>query len=160
MEQLARGEQENTSLAFKEDGSERACFLCPAGKAFIYTTQHVAARRIDASSFLNTPSRERLLLLRQVRFEPDGTFDAPTGSCQQRQCKWSADAEQVYIQWGSDGVHTVKPTNAKLGAKEGNGLAGKREDGEKCSASFIRKVVNDEDMDYYEVLAVDEVTLH
>jgi len=39
-------------------------------------------------------------------------------------------------------------------------LAGKREDGEKCSASFIRKVVNDEDMDYYEVLAVDEVTLH
>lgn len=92
-----------------------------------------------------------------MRFEPDGTFDAPTGSCQQRQCKWSADAEQVYIVWGSDGVHTVKPTNPKLGAQEGNGLSGKREDGEKCSATFIRKVVNDEDMDFYEVLGVDEV---
>ena len=80
-------------------------------------------------------------------------------ACQSRQCKWSADAEQVYIQWGSDGVHTVKPANAKLQAKEGNKLNGKREDGEKCSAAFIRKVVSDEDMDFYEVLALDEVTI-
>ena len=41
-----------------------------------------------------TPS-PRLRCACQVRFEPDGTFDAPTDSCAQRQCKWSADTEQV-----------------------------------------------------------------
>ena len=75
---------------------------------------------------------------RQVRFEPDGTFDAPTTSCAQRQCKWSADETQVYIQWGSDGVHWIQPKGKE--AKAGNSLSGKREDGEKCSATFIRKV--------------------
>jgi len=90
----------------------------------------------------------------QVRFEPDGTFDSPTESCSQRNCKWSADAEQVYIQWGSDGIHWVKPSSDK--PKEGTKLSGKREDGQKCSATFVRKVVNDEDLDFYEVLGVDE----
>jgi membrane carboxypeptidase/penicillin-binding protein PbpC len=90
----------------------------------------------------------------KVRFEPDGTFDAPTDSCAQRQCKWSADEEQVYIQWGNDGIHWVNPSMNQ--AKEGNKLSGKREDGQKCSATFIKKVVADEDMDFYEILGVDE----
>ena len=91
-----------------------------------------------------------------MRFEPDGTFDAPTDSCAQRQCKWSADAEQVFIRWGNDGVHWVTPS--KHQAEAGNVLKGKREDGEKCSAKFIRKVVSDADLDFYEVLGVDEDT--
>jgi len=91
---------------------------------------------------------------REVRFEPDGTFDAPTDSCAQRQCKWSADSKQVYIMWGQDGVHWVSPTKPE--ATEGNILNGKREDGERCSAKYIRKVVADEDLDFYEVLGLDE----
>lgn len=91
---------------------------------------------------------------REVRFEPDGTFDAPTDSCAQRQCRWSADENQVYIKWGRDGVHWVKPT--KMEASKGNMLKGKREDGERCEASFIKKELSDEDLDFYEVLGVDE----
>lgn len=41
-------------------------------------------------------------------------------------------------------------------AEVGTKLTGKREDGQKCTATFIRKVVNDEDLDFYEVLGVDE----
>jgi len=52
----------------------------------------------------------KVLNRRKVRFEPDGTFDSPTESCAHRQCKWSADSEQVYIRWGNDGVHWVKPS--------------------------------------------------
>ena len=89
-----------------------------------------------------------------MRFEPDGTFDAPTDSCAQRQCKWSADENQVYIRWGHDGVHYVKPN--KNEPVEGNTMRGKREDGEKCEARFLRKEVSDEDLDFYEVLGVDE----
>jgi DnaJ-class molecular chaperone len=91
---------------------------------------------------------------REVRFEPDGTFDAPTDSCAQRQCKWSADENQIYIQWGSDGIHWVNPSKPE--PKEGTKLTGKRQDGQKCSATFIKKVVSDEDMDFYEILGVDE----
>jgi len=91
---------------------------------------------------------------REVRFEADGTFDAPTDSCAQRQCKWSADDNQVYIRWGSDGVHFVKPTKDEPVA--GNMLKGKREDGERCEASFIKKELADEDLDFYEVLGLDE----
>lgn len=91
---------------------------------------------------------------REVRFEPDGTFDAPTDSCAQRQCKWSADDNQVYIRWGSDGVHFVQPIQNEPVA--GNKLKGKREDGQRCEASFVKKEVNDEDLDFYEVLGVDE----
>jgi DnaJ-domain-containing protein 1 len=60
----------------------------------------------------------------------------------------------VYIQWGNDGIHWVNPSMNQ--AKEGNKLSGKREDGQKCSATFIKKVVADEDMDFYEILGVDE----
>jgi DnaJ-class molecular chaperone len=91
---------------------------------------------------------------REVKFEADGTFDAPTDSCAQRQCKWSADAEKVYIRWGSDGVHWVQPSSNE--PKEGNKLTGKREDGQKCSATFLKKEMNDEDLDFYEVLGVEE----
>lgn len=91
---------------------------------------------------------------REVRFEPDGTFDAPTHSCAGRQCKWSADDNQIYIRWSSDGVHFVKPT--KMEAVEGNMLKGKREDGERCEAKFLRVNLADEDMDFYEILGVDE----
>ena len=41
-------------------------------------------------------------------------------------------------------------------AVTGNVLKGKREDGEKCSATFIKKVVADAELDFYEVLGVDE----
>lgn len=90
----------------------------------------------------------------EIRFEPDGTFTAPTDSCAQRQCKWSADDKQVYIRWGRDGVHWVKPS--KKEPVQGNKLSGKREDGERCSATFVRKELSDEDLDLYEVLGVDE----
>ena len=56
--------------------------------------------------------------------------------------------------WGQDGVHWVSPTKPE--ATEGNILNGKREDGERCSAKYIRKVVADEDLDFYEVLGLDE----
>lgn len=91
---------------------------------------------------------------REVKFEADGTFDAPTDSCAQRQCKWSADKEKVYIRWGSDGVHWVTPSSHE--AKEGNRLTGKREDGQSVRAEFIRRAINDEDLDFYELLGVDE----
>ena len=91
---------------------------------------------------------------REVKFEADGTFDAPTDSCAQRQCKWSADKEKVYIRWGSDGVHWVTPSSHE--AKEGNKLTGRREDGQSVRADFLRRTINDEDLDFYELLGVDE----
>ena len=33
-----------------------------------------------------------------------------------------------------------------------NMLKGKREDGERCEAAFLRKELSDEDLDFYEVL--------
>ena len=98
---------------------------------------------------------------RNIRFDPDGTFDAPTPDCQQhgkRACKWSTDDQTVYIQWGEAGLHKVKPT--AMEPKEGTHLRGTRvKDREKCDAAFVRKEERDEDIDMYEVLGItDEAT--
>lgn len=92
---------------------------------------------------------------RNVKFDRDGNFDAPTPECEHRRCKWSADATQVYIQWGQAGLHTVVPDT--MAPVEGNNLVGKRvQDGDRCSAAYVGKEVNDEDLDFYEVLGVAE----
>merc|ERR1719401_2183579 len=82
---------------------------------------------------------------RNVKFEKDGTFDAPTRDCQSGQCKWSAPkAGKVYILWGEAGLHELDiqgaiPTEADQSKMKGLQMKGRRvNDGERCSAAFHR----------------------
>ncbi|CAD7930216.1 unnamed protein product [Amoebophrya sp. A25] len=49
-----------------------------------------------------------------VKFNKDGSFEAPTPSCQVMpgQCRWAAyehqGAQKIFILWGSDGLHTMR----------------------------------------------------
>ena len=95
---------------------------------------------------------------RDVQFEQDGNFKAPTQECQQgNACKWTASDKTVYIWWGSAGLHVMKPSSME--AVAGNKLSGKRKsDSAKQYASFQR--IHDEeaaifDADLYEMLGVD-----
>lgn len=54
---------------------------------------------------------------RSVKFNKDGTFSAPTPSCQinPSHCKWAGykhgGENKVFVLWGSDGLHTMKVVN-------------------------------------------------
>jgi len=92
---------------------------------------------------------------RNVRFGADGRFEAPTPDCERGQCRWSADAKTIYVQWGDAGLHRMRAN--KMEAAEGTVLSGKRTaDGERCTATFVSKDERDEDLDLYEVLGVDD----
>lgn len=73
---------------------------------------------------------------RNVNFDHEGFFKAPTGECENEMCRWSATKDTVYVVWGDAGVHTLKAN--KMTAEEGAVLQGTRKkDGDKCSAAFI-----------------------
>eukprot|EP00924_Labyrinthula_sp_SR-Ha-C_P014272 augustus_masked-scaffold_20-processed-gene-0.9-mRNA-1 protein AED:0.07 eAED:0.07 QI:0/-1/0/1/-1/1/1/0/499 len=84
---------------------------------------------------------------REVKFNADGVFWAPTGDCESGKCFWRVANNQIFIQWGNEGLHTV--------IKKGNNLQGIRFDGEKISASFVRKEETEAVEDLYVVLGVD-----
>jgi len=104
---------------------------------------------------------------RHVKFNKDGTFDAPTGDCQQGQCLWAASKGKVYILWGEAGLHELEivgtsPTEPAPSAKalEGLRLEGVRtSDGEKCFAAFQRIFDHEAaelDKDLYEILGLPD----
>lgn len=94
---------------------------------------------------------------REVQFQQDGTFDAPTRTCQHKQCKWTATDDKIYVWWGQDGLHVMKTNDDE--AKEGARMQGKRKgDKNKINAKFVR--IHDTkaillEKDLYETLGVD-----
>eukprot|EP00747_Dinoflagellata_sp_TGD_P179102 gnl/TRDRNA2_/TRDRNA2_29306_c0_seq1.p1 gnl/TRDRNA2_/TRDRNA2_29306_c0~~gnl/TRDRNA2_/TRDRNA2_29306_c0_seq1.p1 ORF type:complete len:497 (+),score=117.29 gnl/TRDRNA2_/TRDRNA2_29306_c0_seq1:135-1625(+) len=110
---------------------------------------------------------------RNVKFEKDGQFDAPTRDCQAGLCIWSAGKNgKVYILWGQAGVHELALFDGqKLPTDQENlqnlRLEGKRAmDNDPCQAVFV-KVFDweafDHDKDLYAAMnltnEVDEVEI-
>ena len=97
---------------------------------------------------------------REVSFEHDGTFRAPTPDCQSGGCSWSCADGKVFIAWGDAGLHTVKPEGGKDARLEGI-----RFDGDACSATFTGRLPEPQggsvvagsgsSDDLYEMLGVD-----
>jgi len=102
---------------------------------------------------------------RNVKFEKDGNFDAPTQECQGNMCKWSARSNKVYILWGDAGVHELNivgqaPKEQDQKAMSGLKMKGQRvSDREPCSAEF-RRVFDHEaaglEKDLYEILGLPD----
>eukprot|EP00405_Crypthecodinium_cohnii_P015786 CAMPEP_0206446244 /NCGR_PEP_ID=MMETSP0324_2-20121206/16019_1 /ASSEMBLY_ACC=CAM_ASM_000836 /TAXON_ID=2866 /ORGANISM="Crypthecodinium cohnii, Strain Seligo" /LENGTH=492 /DNA_ID=CAMNT_0053914675 /DNA_START=200 /DNA_END=1678 /DNA_ORIENTATION=- len=103
---------------------------------------------------------------RNVKFDKDGTFDAPTRDCQSGQCLWSAGKNgKVYILWGEAGLHELDiigeiPKEQDNQKMKGMQMRGKRvSDREPCSASFQR-VYDFEaaalEKDLYEILGLPD----
>ena len=92
---------------------------------------------------------------RDVTFEPDGKFNAPTPECQGTDaCRWSAKGERIYVLWGQSGLHILRAT-ANV-AEKGTVLKGYRKhDKDKCVAKFVSKTEFEEPKDLYEILDVD-----
>ena len=47
-------------------------------------------------------------------FRKDGSFLAPAENCEQSgnpSCKWTADEDRVYVQFGGAGMHTLMPSD-------------------------------------------------
>lgn len=86
---------------------------------------------------------------RDVKFLEDSVFWAPTPDCEMNNCFWKVREGKIFILWGDDGIHTVQPTKNK------RKLVGKRYDGEKLEASFLREEKEEEEEDLYDVLGVD-----
>lgn len=77
---------------------------------------------------------------RNVKFAPDGIFEAPTDDCQAyaEACRWAASGNKIYIMWGNSGLHVLKAT--AMEAEPSTRLKGKRHsDKDPCSATFVGK---------------------
>lgn len=98
---------------------------------------------------------------REVKFLKDGAFWAPTPECEMTQnCQWKVRSRKIFVWWGNEGLHTIRPAdgNKKL-------LEGQRYDGQKVSAQYIRKEGSDsagltgqdegDEDDLYELMGVD-----
>ena len=73
---------------------------------------------------------------RFVIFRDDNIFLAPDDQCARERCRWSADTEHVYIDWGTAGQHVV--TASAMQAVAGTTLSGKRvRDGEAIKAVYV-----------------------
>eukprot|EP01050_Picozoa_sp_SAG11_P013415 SAG11_NODE_1566_length_4673_cov_3.640796_3_plen_353_part_00 len=97
-----------------------------------------------------------IVLLADVAFGCDGKFDAPTDDCRGGRCSWWADSEQVHIEWGSAGRHSLRPEQGTMerAARRGSMLHGRRvRDGDPCHARFVKS--EDCPQDWYEVLGVE-----
>ena len=96
---------------------------------------------------------------RDVVFEADGAFQAPTPECESGgRCTWTCRGNEVRIEWGSSGLHRLVISDDRK-SMNGRRVA----DGEKCSASFKKSgaggavAIADEDSDdLYAVLGVSE----
>ena len=96
---------------------------------------------------------------REVEFQPDGRFKAPTQDCEAGQCRWSSNEDTVFVQWGQSGLHKLRPN--QMEATAGTMLDGVRvEDGDACQAKFVAKtdaqIADDEAGELYEILGVPE----
>ena len=91
---------------------------------------------------------------RDVTFECDGKFSAPTPDCESGHCRWSADgAGQIVIQWGQAGRHTLQQARGAGQAVRGALLRGYRDrDRDPCAAEFVK--TEECTPDWYEVLGV------
>ena len=71
----------------------------------------------------------------QVDFRADGSFLAPAENCERQgnpNCRWTADADKVYVQFGGAGMHTLTPT---VDQQE---MAGQRDrDGDPANAKRV-----------------------
>ena len=93
---------------------------------------------------------------RNVKFAADGIFEAPTDDCQAyaEACRWAASGKKIYIMWGQSGLHIMKANRMEASPK--TKLQGKRKsDKDPCSATFVGKDEIAEEVDFYEVLGVD-----
>jgi len=102
---------------------------------------------------------------RNVKFEKDGNFDAPTNDCQSGMCRWSANKGKVFILWGEAGVHELSlqgkiPTEQNAQQLNGLRMTGRRHaDNEPCHASYQRVYDHEAaelDKDLYEVLGLPD----
>eukprot|EP00435_Cladocopium_sp_Y103_P001360 s3868_g1.t1 len=102
---------------------------------------------------------------RNVKFQKDGTFDAPTNDCQRGQCKWSANKGKVFVLWGQAGLHELEivgetPTEQNLQKMQGLQMRGIRvSDGDRCSAVFQRVFDHEAaelDKDLYDILGLQD----
>lgn len=102
---------------------------------------------------------------RNVKFQKDGTFDAPTNDCQRGQCKWSANKGKVFVLWGQAGLHELEivgetPTEQNQQKMQGLQMRGIRvSDGDRCSALFQRVYDHEAaelDKDLYEILGLQD----
>mmetsp|Transcript_99268 Transcript_99268/g.194928 ORF Transcript_99268/g.194928 Transcript_99268/m.194928 type:complete len:494 (+) Transcript_99268:64-1545(+) len=103
---------------------------------------------------------------RNVKFEKDGSFDAPTRDCQSGACKWAAPKSgKVYILWGEAGMHELDiqgkvPTQQEQAKMQGLRMQGKRTaDGERCHAVFQRVFdfeAAELEKDLYEILGLPD----
>lgn len=87
---------------------------------------------------------------REVKFLENNVFWAPTPDCESQQCLWKAREDKIFIMWGDDGLHTI------TASKDRKRLTGKRYDGAKLTATFVRTLEEDgTDDDLYDILNVD-----
>jgi len=102
---------------------------------------------------------------RNVKFQKDGSFEAPTSDCQRDQCKWSANKGKVFILWGQAGVHELEvvgelPAEQDQKKMQGMSMRGRRtSDGESCNAVFQRVFDHEAaalDKDLYEILGLQD----
>jgi len=102
---------------------------------------------------------------RNVKFQKDGSFEAPTSDCQRGQCKWSANKNKVFILWGQAGLHELDvvgemPAEQDQKKMQGLSMRGRRtSDGEACSAVFQRVFDHEAaalDKDLYEILGLQD----
>ncbi|CAE7452270.1 ERDJ3B [Symbiodinium natans] len=102
---------------------------------------------------------------RNVKFQKDGNFEAPTNDCQRGQCKWSANKGKIFVLWGQAGVHELEivgevPTEQNQQKMQGMTMRGRRvSDGDRCSAVFQRVFDHEAaelDKDLYEILGLQE----
>ncbi len=92
---------------------------------------------------------------RNVKFHKDGRFEAPDKQCKRGRCRWSASEEDIYVQWGRAGLHTLKAS--KMKAEKGTRMDGTREDGDECHATYVSTFDKVEDeVNLYEALGVTE----
>lgn len=94
---------------------------------------------------------------RNVVFNHDGSFTAPSQDCEHDMCKWSASEKKVYVVWGKSGSHILTPNKKK--AEKGASLKGyRKKDNDKCEAKFIK--IDEEaaelHRDLFAVLGLDE----
>jgi len=103
---------------------------------------------------------------RNIKFQKDGTFEAPTQECvHMGLCEWAAYDGKVYVMWGDAGLHILEPTekgikDQSLDKLKKTTLKGKRRsDGDPVKATFV-KVFDFEaflvEKDLYGILGVSE----
>jgi len=102
---------------------------------------------------------------RSVKFDKDGSFDAPTRDCQQGRCLWSAENGQVYVLWGEAGLHSMKiqgtvPTEQNVAQMQGMQMKGRRASDNKQVKAVFQRVYDADaaflDKDLYEALGLPD----